>query len=92
VQSKVPVQFWSAFNFEQYPSFPSNYPDDFSILSKSFKGLGHFPFRNMKDLDPDVAERIREWGECPPYTHCGAILLRGMPYAFCCKPFVTKSE
>jgi hypothetical protein len=92
VRSKVPIQFWPAFNFEQYPSFPSSYPDDFSILSKSSKGLGHFPCRDMKDLDPDMVERIREWGECPPCTHCGVVSHRGMSYAFCCKPIVIKSE
>jgi hypothetical protein len=69
LRSKVPVQFWSAFNFEQYPSFPLNYPDDFSILSKSSKGLSYFPFRDIKDLDPDVIERIQGWGECQPCTH-----------------------
>jgi hypothetical protein len=90
VRSKVLVQFWCAFNFEQYPSFPSNYPDDLFIFSNSSKGLRHFPFRDMKDLDPDVVERIREWGECPPCMHCWAVLLRRMPHGFCCKPFCDK--
>jgi hypothetical protein len=84
----VPVQFRSAFNFEQYACFPSRYSrDDFCILSQSSRALGPFPFPDMREFHPEIADRIRVWAECGPCVHCGAILLQGMPHGFCCAPF-----
>jgi hypothetical protein len=45
------------------------------------------PFPDMRDFGEDIADKIRQWAEIPPYPHCGAVLLRGMSYEFCCKPF-----
>jgi hypothetical protein len=34
----------------------------------------------------DPSRQIRDWAE-HPCPHCGAVLIRGMPEDFCCKPF-----
>jgi hypothetical protein len=49
--------------------------------------MAHFPFRDMREFDPDIAERIRKWAECSPCPRCQAALLQGMPDGFCCSPF-----
>jgi hypothetical protein len=41
----------------------------------------------MRDFNEDIADKIRQWTEIPPYPHCGAVWLRGMFHEFCCKPF-----
>jgi hypothetical protein len=57
----VPVQFFSAFNFQQHPAFPDQYnPDDFCLLNHSSKGMAHFTLPDMKEFDPEIAERIRK--------------------------------
>jgi hypothetical protein len=49
--------------------------------------MGHFPFPDMREFDPAIAQRIREWAECPPCLRCPAVLIRGMAPRFCCNPF-----
>jgi hypothetical protein len=67
IRSRVPVPFFSVFNFEQYPSFPSRYNrDSVSLLSQLPKHLCHFPFPDMRLFDPEIALTIREWAECQP--------------------------
>jgi hypothetical protein len=88
IRSIVPVQFLSVVNFEQHQSFPSEYdPDDLCLLNHSSKGMRHFSFPGPREFDPDIAQRIREWAECPLCSRCGAVLIRGMAPRFCCNPF-----
>jgi hypothetical protein len=84
----VPVQFFSAFNFQQHTAFSDQYdPDDFCLLNHSSKGMAHFPFPDMREFDREIANRIRNWAECSPCPHCRAVLVQGMPDGFRCNPF-----
>jgi hypothetical protein len=49
--------------------------------------LDHLPFLDVRGFNEDIADKIRQWAEIPPCPHCGAVLLRGVPHEFCCKPF-----
>jgi hypothetical protein len=49
--------------------------------------LDHLPFPDIRDFNEDIANKILQWAEISPCPHCGAVLLRGMFYEFCCKPF-----
>jgi hypothetical protein len=93
IRSTVPVQFSPAFNFQQLPAFPSDYDrNQFYLLDQLVWRLGHFPFLDMREFDPQVADKIRQWAEAPPCLHCAAILLQGMPHHFCCQLFGHESE
>jgi hypothetical protein len=76
IRSRLPVPFFSVFNFEQYPSFPSrSHRDNVYILSQLPKHLCHFSFPNMRLFDLEIALKIREWADCQPCKVCGAFLL-----------------
>jgi hypothetical protein len=61
IRSTVPVQNFSAFNFQHDPAFPDQGdPDDFCRLNDSLKGMAHFPFPSMREFDAEIAERIRK--------------------------------
>jgi hypothetical protein len=86
-RSIVPAEFRFAFNFQQYPAFPSSYnPDDFSIVKQLSRAMGHFPFPDMTQFNPDIAQAIREWAEFPPCSHGRAVLIQGMRHEFCSRP------
>jgi hypothetical protein len=88
IWSTVPVQFSPVFNHHQHPAFPSRYDrDHVCILDRSSAYLDHLPFPDMRNFNEDIAHKICQWAEIPPCPHCGAVLLRGMPHEFCCKPF-----
>jgi hypothetical protein len=76
------------FQFSANPSFPALYRlDDFCILNKLSRDLGHFPFPDMKEVDPDIADIIRQFVESPPRKRCRVALLQVMPHECLCKPF-----
>jgi hypothetical protein len=88
IRSTMPVQFSPVCNFHQHPAFPSRYDrDHVCLLDRSSEHLDHLPFPDMTDFNEDIADKIRQWVEIPPCSHCGAVLLRGMSHEFCCKPF-----
>jgi hypothetical protein len=61
ILSTIPVQFFSAFNFQQSPAFPDQYKvDDSCLLNYYSKGMADFPFLDMREFDPEIAERIRK--------------------------------
>jgi hypothetical protein len=49
--------------------------------------MGHFPFPDMREFDPDIAQKIREWAEYPLCSRCGAVSIRVIAPHFCCNPF-----
>jgi hypothetical protein len=88
IRSTVPIQFSSVFNFHQHPAFSSSYDHDHVCLLDRLSGyLDHLPFPDMRDLNEDIPNKIRQWAEIPPCPHCGTVLLQGMSHKFCCKPF-----
>jgi hypothetical protein len=75
IGSTVPVKFFSAFSFPQHPAFPDQYDrNDFCLLNDFSKGMAHSPFPDMREFDPETAERIRKGAECAPCPHCRAVL------------------
>jgi hypothetical protein len=74
IRSTAPVQFSSVFNFHQRPAFSSRYDrDHVCLLDRSSGYLDHLPFHDMRDLNEDVADKIRQSAEIPPCPHCGAL-------------------
>jgi hypothetical protein len=49
--------------------------------------LDHLPFPDIRDLDENIADKIRQRAEIPPCPQCDIVLLQGMSYELCCKPF-----
>jgi hypothetical protein len=88
IRSTVPVQFSSVVNFHRHPTFPSRYDcDHVCLLVWSSGYLDHLPFPDMSDFDEDIADKISQQAEIPPCPHCDIVLLQGMSYEFCYKPF-----
>jgi hypothetical protein len=76
IRSTVPVQFFSAFNFQQVSAFPSRYDrEQFYLLDQLAGRLGHLPFPDMKEFDQKVAGEIRQWQK----FHCAFTVV---PYCF----------
>jgi hypothetical protein len=76
IRSTVPVQCSSIFIFHQHTAFQSRYDrDHVCLLDRSSGYLDHLPFSDMRDCNEDIADKIRQWAEIPPYPHCGAVLL-----------------
>jgi hypothetical protein len=71
-----PVQFFSAFNYELHPFMLLHYcPDQFCILKAFSGGLLHFPFPDMAQFNPRIADEIRGYVESPLCRYCRAVLL-----------------
>jgi hypothetical protein len=88
ILANVQMHLFAAFDFEQYPSFPSHYDlGDFCHLNHSLKATGHFLCPDMKEFDPDIVDGIRKWPNIHLVRLAGVVLLPGIPYKFCCKPF-----
>jgi hypothetical protein len=85
----LPTNLEPYFNFKQHPAFPQKYKrHEFCLLNqKPGENVGDLPFPDMKLFDPDAILRIRDELELPECQYCGAVLIRGMPEGFCCKPF-----
>jgi hypothetical protein len=87
----VPGGFSSHSNFQQHPAFRASYNrEEFCMLNELSQSLCGFLFPDIREFDVGIAERIRRWAELPPCKDCGAILRRGLPVGFCCKPFGKK--
>jgi hypothetical protein len=88
IRGNVPDRFRASFTFEQHPVFTSLYDRKSQDLLGDMGPYDcEFPFPDGKDLDPEVVRYVREWAEVEPCEHCGAVLVRGMPTGFCCRPF-----
>jgi hypothetical protein len=91
IQSMVSGRFSPHLTFQQHPAFRASYNrDEFCMLNESSQPLSGFLFPDMKEVDAEIAERIRSGAELPPCKNRGAILLPGMPVGLCCKPFDQK--
>jgi hypothetical protein len=91
IWSTVQVQFSSVFNCHQHPAFPSCYDrDHVCLLDRSSGYSDHWPCPDMRDFNEDIADKIRQWAEIPPFPHCSAVLLRGMSHEFCFKPLACR--
>jgi hypothetical protein len=91
IRSTVPVEFSSVFNFYQHPAFQFCYDcDQVCLLDWSSGYLDHLPFPDIRDCNEDIVDKIHQWAETPPCPHCGAVMPRGMPHEFCCKPFTDR--
>jgi hypothetical protein len=64
MRSTVLVQFLGVSNFKRRPSFPSHHDrNDFFLLTQSARALGCFPLADMRELDSNSAENIRNWAD-----------------------------
>jgi hypothetical protein len=93
IRSTVPFHFSYVCNCQQHPAFPDQYdPDDFCLLNHSSKGMTHFPFPDMREFDPEIAEGIRKWAEYSPCSHCRAYCFKKCQTAFVAIPLVIELE
>jgi hypothetical protein len=93
IRSTLPVQFSLVLNFHRHPAFPSRYDRDHVCLLVWPSGyLDHLPFPDMRDLDENIADKIRQRAEIPPCPHCDIVLLQRMSYELCCKPFAGRMK
>jgi hypothetical protein len=60
IRSMLRVKFFSVFNFQQHPAFPDQYdPDNLYLLNHSSKRVAHFPFPDMREFNPEIADKMR---------------------------------
>jgi hypothetical protein len=85
-QGDLPARFGALFTFRQYEAFPSDYRRGRSFFLDHLSEVLSLPFPDGKNMTQDVVQGLREFAEMPACEHCGAVLVRGMPAGFCCRP------
>jgi hypothetical protein len=84
----MPARVRNAFLFEQWCTFSASYRrGDYSFLDGSTTIGVELPFPDGRDMTMEVCDAVRRSAELPPCAHCGAVIPRGMPVGFCCRPF-----